>query len=58
MTKYRYLPAGVKFVINCIVVLLFLAALFCAGMAIYAKIYDLSYGAAWANLAQAIQSAK
>ena len=58
MTRYKNLPAGMKFVINSVTILIFLAALFCAGMAVYAAIYDMSYSAAWETLIQALKGSK
>lgn len=55
MTRYKNLPAGVKFVINSVTILLFLAGLFCAGMAVYAAIFDMSYAAAWEAFIQALK---
>lgn len=55
MTKYKNLPASVRFCINAVVIIAFLAALFCAGLAIYAALFNISFSAAWSQLVQAIR---
>lgn len=54
----RWIPnTAIRWCLSVVIFLAFFAALFAAGMAAYAGIVGISYGAAWTNLIEAIRTA-
>ena len=54
---YSRLPVAVRFVINILIILIFLALLAIAGIAIYGAIFNMDFPTAWDKVMYLISSA-
>ncbi len=53
--KYAHLPFAAKVIINTMIIIAFIAALFLGGMAVYAEIKGITFAAVWLQFIDAVR---